>query len=149
MGQVTILVGTQWGDEGKGKWVHHLSSKSDITARFQGGNNAGHTIYQNNEKLVLHQLPCGLLHNKETEKHKAFLLPGVVINPSSLLEEIKSLQKHCKISPNSLFISEKAHIISPFHGELDSYLETLKNKMLAEQLPEMPSTLTPSAIDFI
>jgi adenylosuccinate synthase len=78
---VTILIGAQWGDEGKGKWIDVLASDADLVVRYQGGNNAGHTLYVNGQKVVLHQLPSGVFH----ENQKSALAAGVVINPGQLV----------------------------------------------------------------
>ncbi len=120
MAQVTILVGTQWGDEGKGKWCDIFSQDMDLVARFQGGNNAGHTLYVEGQKIVLHQIPSGIFH-----KGKKFALgPGVVINPGQLLDEIDSVEKiRGRIEPESLWLSDKAHIITPWHIYQDGLAE--------------------------
>ena len=104
-----IIVGAQWGDEGKGKWVHRLSRDYDMVVRFQGGNNAGHTIYVDGKKSILHQLPSGIFY-----PHVVGVLgAGVVIDPVSLVEEIADLG--IVLSTNRLSISGRAHIITPWH----------------------------------
>ena len=119
MSHVTVLVGSQWGDEGKGKWVDVLSKDSDIIARFQGGNNAGHTLYINGEKVVLHQLPSGVFQPGKISS----LLSGVVINPVQLVSEIDDIRKLTQLDKNNFWVSEKAHIISPYHIYLDKKFE--------------------------
>ena len=120
MSQVHILVGAQWGDEGKGKWVDILSSDKDIVARFQGGNNAGHTLYVNNEKIVLHQLPSGIFQKQKVSA----LLSGVVVNPVQLALEIDSVADKVTLDADNLWISEKAHVITPYHIYLDQKNES-------------------------
>ena len=104
-----IIVGAQWGDEGKGKWVHRLSRDYDLVVRFQGGNNAGHTIYVDGKKSILHQLPSGILHDGVI----AILGAGVVIDPVALVEEIDDLG--LELSTKRLSISGRAHVITPWH----------------------------------
>ncbi|MFK7828007.1 MAG: adenylosuccinate synthase [Oligoflexales bacterium] len=120
MSQVHILVGAQWGDEGKGKWVDILSAHKDIVARFQGGNNAGHTLYINEEKIVLHQLPSGIFQKRKV----LALLSGVVINPVQLALEIDSVADKVTLNADNLWISEKAHVITPYHIYLDQKNES-------------------------
>lgn len=116
---VMVLVGAQWGDEGKGKWVDILSKNSEIVARFQGGNNAGHTLYIEGEKIVLHQLPSGIFQ----EKRSAALLSGVVINPVQLAEEINKVSHKTTLNKDNLWISEKAHVITPYNIYKDTVKE--------------------------
>ncbi len=121
---VVIVVGAQWGDEGKGKIVDSLTKKADIVARYQGGNNAGHTVVINNEKFILHLIPSGILHRNTT----CIIGNGVVIEPASLLQEINELKKRgIKISAN-LLLSKNAHMIMPYHIALDKASEKLKGK---------------------
>jgi adenylosuccinate synthase len=110
-----VVLGTQWGDEGKGKVVHYLSKKADYIVRYQGGNNAGHTIIFENKPFVLHLIPSGvLLPNK-----KCFIANGVVIDPEGLHNEAKLLaSKKVKLA-GRFFISEMAHMILPYHRYLD------------------------------
>ena len=106
------VIGMEWGDEGKGKIIDFLAEKADIIARFNGGNNAGHTIEVGNTKLVVHLVPSGVMH-----KNKLNVVGnGLVIDPKVLLHEIQNLGKNkIKISPENLVISENAHIILPHH----------------------------------
>ena len=120
MAEVTVLVGAQWGDEGKGKWSDYLSRGADVVARFQGGNNAGHTIYLEGEKLVLHQVPCGF----GSDDQLLALTAGVVVNPEELLSEISMLVE--KVSPSMgkrILLSENAFVITPWHIYLDKKSE--------------------------
>jgi adenylosuccinate synthase len=114
------VVGTQWGDEGKGKVVDLYAKNADVIARFQGGNNAGHTLVVKGEKTVLHLVPSGILHD-----HKICIIGnGVVVDPKVLLEEIESLQRRNLFPPNSqLFVSENAHVIMPYHQQIDAARE--------------------------
>lgn len=110
------VIGMEWGDEGKGKIVDLLAAKSDVVARFNGGNNAGHTIEADGKKIVLHLIPSGIMHKKKTN----VIGNGLVIDPRVVLEEIKSLEKNgVSVSPDNLVISENAHVILPPHIEED------------------------------
>ena len=116
-----VVVGTQWGDEGKGKVVDLYAEEADVIARFQGGNNAGHTIVVKGEKTILHLIPSGILHD-----HKICIIGnGVVVDPVVLIEEIDTL-KNRRIFPlhTKLFVSENAHVIMPYHRRLDVARET-------------------------
>ena len=122
--KVDLLLGLQWGDEGKGKIVDVLTSKYDIIARFQGGPNAGHTLVFNNKKYVLHTIPSGIFH-----KNKINLIGnGVVIDPVILCKEILNIRnENIKIS-ETVLISKKAHLILPTHRILDAASEMSKGK---------------------
>jgi len=115
----TIIVGTQWGDEGKGKIIDILSQKSDIIVRFQGGNNAGHTIVVNERKFILHLIPSGILHRGKT----CVIGNGVVVDPQVLLEEIESLTKRGVHIDSNLKISDQVHLIFPYHKIIDKLRE--------------------------
>ena len=104
-----VIVGTQWGDEGKGKIIDVLSPKADYVVRFQGGNNAGHTVVVNDDKFILHLLPSGIINSAG----KCVIGAGVVVDIEVLLSEIEKLEKRGKKLDN-LFIDERAHIIIPF-----------------------------------
>ncbi len=113
---VTILIGAQWGDEGKGRIADYLASKSDIVARYAGGDNAGHTVFVGGEVFKLHLIPSGILH----ENAVCVLGNGMVINPVNLVHEIDNLAKlGVEITPDRLLISDRAHIITPAHIALD------------------------------
>lgn len=116
-----VVVGTQWGDEGKGKIVDVLGEKVDYVVRFQGGNNAGHTVIANGEKTVLHLLPSGVLHKQA----KCIIGPGVVVDPFVLLEEIKILEDR-GIDTSHIYLSDCAHLIMPYHIKLDELQEERK-----------------------
>ena len=116
----TIVVGTQWGDEGKGKIVDLLTAESDAVVRYQGGNNAGHTVMYEDKKVVLHLIPSGILQGKE-----AILGNGVVIEPNSLLHEIKELET-AGYDVSKLKISKQAHLVLPWHKFFDNLREDKK-----------------------
>lgn len=117
-----VIVGTQWGDEGKGKIVDLLAEFADIVVRFQGGNNAGHTMVVKGEQFISHLVPSGILQNKT-----CIIGNGMVIDPSVLLEEIDYLiSKGINVGPDNLKISEKAHIIMPYHKHVDHAREKMK-----------------------
>ena len=119
MGNITV-VGAQWGDEGKGKIVDLLSGEVDLVVRFQGGNNAGHTVIVDGEKYVLHVIPSGILHPGKV----CVIGNGVVLDPQVFLEEVDALAaKGVDVSPERLKISPKAHLIMPYHRALDSARE--------------------------
>ena len=115
-----VVVGSQWGDEGKGKIVDWLSSQADVVIRFQGGNNAGHTLVINGETYKLNILPSGILR----EDKISIIGNGVVLDLAALKKEIKSLsERGVKISPNNLYISDRTTIILPIHQKLDELRE--------------------------
>lgn len=116
-----VVVGTQWGDEGKGKIVDVLGDKVDYVVRFQGGNNAGHTVIVNGEKTILHLLPSGVLHQNAT----CIIGPGVVVDPFVFLKEIASLEER-GFKTEHVKISDCAHLIMPYHIKLDILQETAK-----------------------
>jgi adenylosuccinate synthase len=121
----TVVIGAQWGDEGKGKVIDILSSGMDYIARYQGGNNAGHTVVIGEDSFVLHLIPSGILH-----KGKVCVIGnGVVIDPLALLEEIKMLEDRGISVDGRLFISEEAHVIFPYHKLLDELREEKKSKI--------------------
>jgi adenylosuccinate synthase len=116
---VTVVVGAQWGDEGKGKIVDLLSENVDIVARYQGGPNAGHTVVIDGEQIILHQIPSGILRPHTT----CVIGNGVVIDPLVLVEEIGLLQKKGFSVTGRLYISHRAHLIMPYHRILDQSKE--------------------------
>lgn len=121
---VDLLLGLQWGDEGKGKIVDVLTQKYDIIARFQGGPNAGHTLEFNGIKHVLHTIPSGIFHEKAIN----IIGNGVVIDPIILKKEMDALSPFNINLKERLLVSRKAHIILPTHRLLDAASETAKGK---------------------
>ncbi|MGA2801310.1 MAG: adenylosuccinate synthase [Verrucomicrobiota bacterium] len=120
----TILVGAQWGDEGKGKIIDVLTEQADVVVRYAGGNNAGHTVFIGKQKYILHLVPSGILR-----KNKLCVIGnGVVVDPVNLVEEIKGLRKLGIQIGDNLVVSETAHVVFPYHRELDAQREVLKGK---------------------
>jgi len=120
-----IVIGMQWGDEGKGKIVDLLTEFADVVVRFQGGNNAGHTVVVGQETFILHLIPSGALHPDK----KCVIGNGVVVDPRVLLEEIDELQKRGYFkNENQLLISEDAHLIMPYHRRIDVAREQMKGE---------------------
>lgn len=116
----TLVIGSQWGDEGKGKVIDFLTETADVVARSQGGSNAGHTVIAKGQKYVLHLIPSGILWEGKVN----VIGNGVVINPTSLVEEIRYLQeKGVTITPQNLLISDRAHVVLPIHKEIDAAQE--------------------------
>ncbi len=122
--KVDILLGLQWGDEGKGKIVDYLAPKYDVIARFQGGPNAGHTLVIGGEKTILHTVPSGIMHDKPMN----VIGNGVVIDPVTLVKEITTLESKGVVIQGRLFISKKAHLILPTHKVLDAASESAKGQ---------------------
>jgi adenylosuccinate synthase len=111
-----VIVGAQWGDEGKGKIVDLLTRYADIVVRFQGGNNAGHTIVLKGEKFVFHLIPSGILY----ENKQCVIGSGVVVDPAVLIEEVNELKTRGYLKDDSqLMVSEEAHLILPYHRRID------------------------------
>ncbi|TSC88311.1 MAG: adenylosuccinate synthase [Microgenomates group bacterium Gr01-1014_7] len=121
---VSVIVGTQWGDEGKGKIVDLLSETADFVVRFHGGNNAGHTIVVNGKKYPLHLIPSGVLHPKTN----CVIANGVVVDLEVLTSEIKMFDKDGIKLDGRLFISERCHLILPYHKALDQAFENARGK---------------------
>ncbi len=120
---VTLIVGAQWGDEGKGKIVDLLSNDAEIVARYQGGANAGHTIVIDGKQYILHLIPSGILNAGV----KCVIGNGVVIDPVALINEIQMLKEHGIDVTDRLFISHRAHLIMPYHKKLDEARESAGN----------------------
>lgn len=115
-----VIIGAQWGDEGKGKIVDMLSAESDLIVRFQGGNNAGHTIKVDGKETILHLIPSGILHEGKT----CLIGNGVVLDPEVFLKEVDALSaKGVDVSPARLGISPKTHLILPYHKAIDQARE--------------------------
>lgn len=123
--KISVLVGLQWGDEGKGKIVDMLSKDFDVVARYQGGANAGHTIIIDGKKTVLHLIPSGIF----TQEIICVIGNGTVIDPTALIEEIKLLEKDGIDLSKRLFISKDAHIILPYHKIIDAINESKNDKI--------------------
>jgi adenylosuccinate synthase len=122
-----ILIGAQWGDEGKGKITDLLSEKSDIVVRYQGGNNAGHTIIVKDKKIVLHLVPSGILHNHTV----SLVAHGVVVDPAALKEEIEKLiATDIKVSPKNLKVSFNSPVITSYHKIMDQAREQMEDKRI-------------------
>lgn len=115
-----VIVGAQWGDEGKGKIVDVMSEKADVVARYQGGHNAGHTVVINNERFVLHLIPSGILHRGKL----CIIGNGVVIEPGSLIAEIRGLRERGIEVNENLLISKNAHVIMPYHRAIEDAYES-------------------------
>lgn len=120
----TILIGAQWGDEGKGKIIDFLTDEADVVVRSQGGNNAGHTIVIGGEKYVLHLIPSGILRRSKT----CVIGNGVVLDPVALVAEIEGLRKRGVTVAKNLLISDAAHLVLPYHRALDEQREALKGR---------------------
>jgi adenylosuccinate synthase len=119
---VDVILGLQWGDEGKGKIVDYFAPGYDVIARFQGGPNAGHTLYLNGKKVVLHQIPSGIFHENKTN----LIGNGVVLDPVTLKRECESVTSFGVDYKKNLYISERAHLILPTHRALDKASELSK-----------------------
>ena len=119
-----VVVGTQWGDEGKGKVVDVITPHVNVVVRYQGGNNAGHTVVVGREKYVLHSIPSGILHSG----CRCIIACGVVVDPGSLIEEMESLVRRGVTLDGNLFISKNAHLIMPYHPALDRASEAKLGK---------------------
>ncbi len=122
-----VVVGSQWGDEGKGKLIDILSQESDITVRYQGGNNAGHTVVVGNQEYIFHLLPSAILHRDKV----CVIGNGVVVDPGALLKELENLHaKGIGVTAQRLKISGRSHVVMPYHRILDGFRESLrKNKI--------------------
>ncbi len=121
---VDVILGLQWGDEGKGKIVDYFASQYDIIARFQGGPNAGHTLYVNDQKIVLHQIPSGVFHEQTVN----LIGNGVVLDPVTLRKEAEKVAAFGVDLKKNLFIAERTHLILPTHRALDKAAELSKGE---------------------
>ena len=122
MGKNVVVIGTQWGDEGKGKIVDLLTDRAAAVARFQGGHNAGHTVVIDGKKTILHLIPSGILHHDV----QCFIGNGVVLSPAALMEEIHLLEENAVSVRDHLFISEACTLVLPYHIALDQAREKAK-----------------------
>ena len=122
---IVVVIGAQWGDEGKGKVTDYFAARANYIVRFQGGNNAGHTIILDDKTVKLHLIPSGILH----KKCKLIIGNGVVIDPRVLLKELNMLKKE-GLSTN-LLISDRAHLIMPYHVDIDYHLTNYQNELAA------------------
>jgi len=115
-----VVIGAQWGDEGKGKMTDFLAETADVVVRYQGGNNAGHTVIANDKKYKLHLIPSGILYDEKL----CIIGNGVVIDPKALLDEIEYLENEgVNVNPSKLLISDRAHVIMPYHKLIDALSE--------------------------
>ncbi|MDO4799840.1 MAG: adenylosuccinate synthase [Bacillota bacterium] len=114
---VVVIVGSQWGDEGKGKIIDYLSNRAEMVVRGQGGNNAGHTVVAGGEKYSLHLVPSGILHNTDN-----IIGNGVVFDAEGFLSEVKGLKER-GVSVDRLYVSDRAHVVFPYHREIDRLAE--------------------------
>src|SRR5438552_6909197 len=133
MPKIIAVIGAQWGDEGKGKIVDLLSERFEIVARYQGGHNAGHSVQVGDRSFVLHLLPSGIVHQGKT----CVLGNGMVIDPKAFFEEADRLMSQgIEVSPKRVKVSSRAHLILPYHRELDhTSEERLGNERVGTTLP--------------
>lgn len=137
---VDVILGLQWGDEGKGKIVDYFAPRYDIIARFQGGPNAGHTLYVNDKKIVLHQIPSGIFHENTIN----LIGNGVVLDPVTLKKECESVQSFGIDFRKNLYIAQRTHIILPTHRALDKASELSKGN---EKIGSTLKGIGPSYMD--
>ncbi|OPL07905.1 MAG: adenylosuccinate synthetase [delta proteobacterium ML8_F1] len=121
---IAVIVGAQWGDEGKGKIIDYLASRADMVVRGQGGNNAGHTVVVGEEKYALHLIPSGVLYEETTN----IIGNGVVVDPRGFLEEIEGLEKR-GVKTDRIYISDRAHLVMPYHRVIDALAEEKRGEM--------------------
>lgn len=124
MSDVQAVIGLQWGDEGKGKIVDMLGEKADLVARYQGGANAGHTVVTGDDKVVLHEIPSGILRHNPV----CVLGQGVVVDPANLIEEMENLRALDIPLEDRLLISPNCHVVLPYHKVLDGAFDQLRGK---------------------
>jgi adenylosuccinate synthase len=122
LANTVVVVGTQWGDEGKGKITDYLASKADVVVRSQGGNNAGHSIFFGEKRFALHQIPSGVFNPRCIN----VLAGGMVINPKAMLEELSALE-HAGITDFQLYLSDRAHVVMPYHLIMDELIEKIRS----------------------
>ena len=120
-----IVLGAQWGDEGKGKMTDYLAEEAQVVVRFQGGNNAGHTVEVGDKQYKLHLIPSGILHDEKLN----VIGNGVVVDPEALFKEIDYLEDlGVRVTPEKLMVSDRAHLIMPYHRVLDKLKEQARGK---------------------
>jgi adenylosuccinate synthase len=119
---VVLIVGAQWGDEGKGKVVDYLAASFDVVARYSGGHNAGHTVIFNNHRFILQLIPCGILRPGK----RAVIGPGVVVDPAALVAEMDTLARAGIDANGRLFLSNRAHVIFPYHRQMEVAAEAAR-----------------------
>ncbi len=137
---VDVILGLQWGDEGKGKIVDYFAKDYDVIARFQGGPNAGHTLYVDGKKIVLHQIPSGIFHENKIN----LIGNGVVLDPITLKRECESVAALGIDYKKNLFISERTHLILPTHRALDKASELSKGN---EKIGSTLKGISPAYMD--
>ncbi|MGM0670050.1 MAG: adenylosuccinate synthetase, partial [Gemmatimonadota bacterium] len=125
-GRCTVVVGGQWGDEGKGKIVDVLAEEADIVSRFQGGANAGHTVHVGEEEFILHQIPSGILHAGK----RCLMGNGVVLEPLQFFEEYDGVEARGVSLDGRVGVSVRAHLLLPYHRLLDKAREAATNKKI-------------------
>ena len=135
----TVVVGAQWGDEAKGKIVDRLAQKACMVVRFNGGNNAGHTVTVDGETYKFHLVPCGILNPTVS----CIIADGVVIDPEVLIKEIDDLKSRNR-SVNNLHISPRAHVIMPWHRAMDELEEKRKGKSAERERKRRRTRYTPA-----
>src|SRR5687767_4820139 len=114
-----VVVGAQWGDEGKGKIVDVLAESADLVVRYQGGANAGHTVVTGDDEFILHQIPSGILHPGV----RCIIGNGVVLDPETLLSEVDELERRGIAVSGRLLVSDRAHLVLPYHKLMDRAAE--------------------------
>ena len=139
---ITAIIGGQWGDEGKGKIVDLLSRDANMVARFQGGANAGHTVYKGDQKIVLHQIPSGIL----TENCQCVLGNGMVIDPVDLVEELDMLTGNGVHYNGSIHIAANAHIVTPVHKWIDSRSEENSGQRIGTTCRGIGPAMSPNSL---
>jgi adenylosuccinate synthase len=140
----TVIVGVQWGDEGKAKVLDALTHETDIVVRYQGGSNAGHTVYVGTERYAFHLVPSGILHDKKT----CVIANGCVVDPEGLLKEIDGLlPRGVKIDGSNLLLSDRAHLVMPYHKLIDQLSEKKKESSGQEKLGTTGKGIGPCYVD--
>src|SRR6185437_12195039 len=139
---VVAVIGAQWGDEGKGRIIDEMSATTDVVVRFQGGGNAGHHVWVGDTQFTFHQVPSGIL----SPKTHCVIGNGVVIYPPALLEELRDLTKH-GLDVSRIHISDRAHVIMPYHMLLDQLEERDRDNSGAEKIGTTAKGIGPAYVD--